>query len=622
MDGGKLLDKIKGPQDLKTLSKNEISNLCCEIREKLVDTISLNGGHLASNLGVVELTMALHLVFNSPEDQFVWDVGHQSYVHKLLTGRYDLFDTIRKFDGISGFTKPCESVHDPFGAGHSSTSISAACGLAMAKTIKNEDGYVIAIIGDGALTGGLAYEGMNNAGRTKEKLIVVLNDNKMSISKNVGAIARHLAKIRARPFYFKFKDAVEFLLVHTPIIGKKIRNAIYASKSAIKNSLYHSTIFEEMGFIYLGPADGHNIEEVSSLLERAKKLNKPTFVHVMTVKGKGYTYAEQNPKAFHGVSSFDVETGGLISATGNKTFSDIFGETLCTMARADENICAITAAMASGTGLSEFASIFPNRFFDVGIAEEHAVVFAAGLAKNGMKPVFAVYSTFLQRAYDQIIHDAAIQGLKIVLAIDRAGIVGEDGETHQGIFDASFLNTIPGMTIYSPTTGDELSNFLMAAVYECDGPAAVRYPRGCEPWMPENFCSTFSAFDLYGEGSMNILIVTYGKLFSHAAKAQNMLSAQGYNVSVLKLNRIKPIDKACFDIASFYKQIFFFEEGIMTGGIGEHFCEKLFEYGFKGKIKNFGINNRFIPQGEVERLYIMLGLDAKGIVDTVLKEII
>jgi len=622
MDGGKLLDKIKGPQDLKTLSKNEISNLCCEIREKLVDTISLNGGHLASNLGVVELTIALHLVFNSPEDQFVWDVGHQSYVHKLLTGRYDLFDTIRKFDGISGFTKPCESVHDPFGAGHSSTSISAACGLAMAKTIKNEDGYVIAIIGDGALTGGLAYEGMNNAGRTKEKLIVVLNDNKMSISKNVGAIARHLAKIRARPFYFKFKDAVEFLLVHTPIIGKKIRNAIYASKSAIKNSLYHSTIFEEMGFIYLGPADGHNIEEVSSLLERAKKLNKPTFVHVMTVKGKGYTYAEQNPKAFHGVSSFDVETGGLISATGNKTFSDIFGETLCTMARADENICAITAAMASGTGLSEFASIFPNRFFDVGIAEEHAVVFAAGLAKNGMKPVFAVYSTFLQRAYDQIIHDAAIQGLKIVLAIDRAGIVGEDGETHQGIFDASFLNTIPGMTIYSPTTGDELSNFLMAAVYECDGPAAVRYPRGCEPWMPENFCSTFSAFDLYGEGSMNILIVTYGKLFSHAAKAQNMLSAQGYNVSVLKLNRIKPIDKACFDIASFYKQIFFFEEGIMTGGIGEHFCEKLFEYGFKGKIKNFGINNRFIPQGEVERLYIMLGLDAKGIVDTVLKEII
>jgi len=622
MDGGKLLDKIKGPQDLKTLSKNEISNLCCEIREKLVDTISSNGGHLASNLGVVELTIALHLVFNSPEDQFVWDVGHQSYVHKLLTGRYDLFDTIRKFDGISGFTKPCESSHDPFGAGHSSTSISAACGLAMAKAIKNEDGYVIAIIGDGALTGGLAYEGMNNAGRTKEKLIVVLNDNKMSISKNVGAIARHLAKIRARPLYFKFKDAVEFLLVHIPVIGKKIRNAIYASKSVIKNSLYHSTIFEEMGFIYLGPADGHNIEEVSSLLERAKKLNKPTFVHVMTVKGKGYTYAEQNPKAFHGVSSFDVETGGLISATGNKTFSDIFGETLCTMARADENICAITAAMASGTGLSEFASIFPNRFFDVGIAEEHAVVFAAGLAKNGMKPVFAVYSTFLQRAYDQIIHDAAIQGLKIVLAIDRAGIVGEDGETHQGIFDASFLNTIPGMTIYSPTTGDELSNFLMAAVYECDGPAAVRYPRGCEPWMPENFCSTFSAFDLYGEGSMNILIVTYGKLFSHAAKAQNMLSAQGYNVSVLKLNRIKPIDKACFDIASFYKQIFFFEEGIMTGGIGEHFCEKLFEYGFKGKIKNFGINNRFIPQGEVERLYIMLGLDAKGIVDTVLKEII
>ena len=622
MDGGKLLDKIKGPQDLKTLSKNEISNLCCEIREKLVDTISLNGGHLASNLGVVELTMALHLVFNSPEDQFVWDVGHQSYVHKLLTGRYDLFDTIRKFDGISGFTKPCESVHDPFGAGHSSTSISAACGLAMAKTIKNEDGYVIAIIGDGALTGGLAYEGMNNAGRTKEKLIVVLNDNKMSISKNVGAIARHLAKIRARPFYFKFKDAVEFLLVHTPIIGKKIRNAIYASKSAIKNSLYHSTIFEEMGFIYLGPADGHNIEEVSSLLERAKNLKKPTFVHVMTVKGKGYTYAEQNPKAFHGVSSFDVETGGLISATGNKTFSDIFGETLCIMAHADETICAITAAMASGTGLSEFASIFPNRFFDVGIAEEHAVVFAAGLAKNGMKPVFAVYSTFLQRAYDQIIHDAAIQGLKIVLAIDRAGIVGEDGETHQGIFDASFLNTIPGMTIYSPTTGDELRNFLMAAVYECDGPAAVRYPRGCEPWMPENFCPTFGAFDLYGEGSMNILIVTYGKLFSHAAKAQNMLSAQGYNVSVLKLNRIKPIDKACFDIASFYKQIFFFEEGIMTGGIGEHFCEKLFEYGFKGKIKNFGINNRFIPQGEVERLYIMLGLDAKGIVDTVLKEII
>ena len=619
MDDGNLLGHIHGPQDVKKLNPAQIGQLCEELRERLIETVSNNGGHLASNLGVVELTVALHRVFSSPQDQIVWDVGHQSYVHKLLTGRGDRFDTIRQYGGLSGFTKPRESPHDPFGAGHSSTSISAACGLAAAKAMRQEDGYVVAVIGDGALTGGLAYEGINNAGRARGKLIVVLNDNKMSISKNVGAIARHLAIIRAKPWYFKVKDFVEKILMHTPIFGRHIRNALLASKNAIKNTLYHSTIFEEMGLVYLGPVDGHDVESVSRLLERAKTLRKPALVHVMTVKGKGYTYAERNPRAFHGVSPFDAETGD-VAAAGEESFSSVLGNFLCDAAESNDKVCAITAAMAAGTGLTTFASRFHHRFFDVGIAEEHAAVFAAGLARNGMLPVFAVYSTFFQRAYDQVIHDVALQHLKVIFAVDRAGIVGEDGETHQGIFDAAFLNSVPGLTVYSPATYGELCNDMAQAMYEVEGPAVVRYPRGAEPELPDDFVPSFRNFDLYGEGRADILLVTYGRLFANAARAARTLREEGLDVSVLKLNRICPIDAVCYDVAACFSSIFFFEEGIRAGGIGEHFGAELMEKGYHGIYRISAIADRFVPQGSMPQLLADLHLDADGMMQAVLAQ--
>jgi 1-deoxy-D-xylulose-5-phosphate synthase len=619
MGSDSMLGKINGPDDLKKLNRTELEKLCSEIREELIETIATNGGHLASNLGVVELTVALHRVFDSPNDQIVWDVGHQCYPHKLLTGRYKEFHSIRKLGGLSGFTRSCESEHDPFGAGHSSTSISAAFGLAKAKMLKNEDGHVVAVLGDGSLTGGLAYEGMNNAGRSKAKLLVILNDNKMSISKSVGAIARHLAVIRVKPWYFNVKDNVEWILLHTPLIGQKIRNALIKSKSVIKNILYHSTIFEEMGFYYLGPVDGHDIDAISNLLRRAKKLNCPVFLHLITVKGKGYTFAEQDPRGFHGVSKFDIDTGDPIDPTPGSSFSDVFGKLICTAAENDDKICAITAAMTSATGLTQFAEQYKDRFFDVGIAEEHAVVFAAGLAKNGMIPVVAVYSTFLQRAYDQILHDVAIQKLKVVFAIDRAGIVGTDGETHQGLFDTAFLNSVPHMTIYSPSTNDELRAFLYDAIYGADGPAAVRYPRCCEYGIPEDFTPAYGSFDLYGKGG-DVLIVTYGRLFSEAAAALAKISGKGIGASILKINRIKPIAQNCFDIASRFKTVLFFEEGIQSGGIGEHFGIVLNELGFDGKFRLFAIKDAFVEHGGVTELLSKFGLDSRSIAETVFRE--
>lgn len=620
MESGRLLDNINSPRDVKKLSLEQLEQLCTEIREELINTLSKNGGHLASNLGVVELTVSIHRVFNSPQDQIVWDVGHQCYTHKLLTGRREKFSTIRKLGGISGFTKQYESEHDPYGAGHSSTSISAAAGLARAKTLNGEDGFVIAIIGDGALSGGLSYEGLNNAGRGHDKLIIILNDNKMSISRNVGAMARHLAILRIKPWYFKVKDIVEDILEHIPVVGSKIRDILARQKSLIKNALYHSTIFEDMGFIYLGPVDGHNIEQTTRLLERAKTLKKPSVIHVMTVKGKGYTFAEDNPSFFHGVSKFDVDTGDPISPLTKDTYSEIFGKSLCDLAKDDERICAITAAMTDGTGLSQFAANFKERFFDVGIAEEHAVVFAAGLATNGMIPVFAVYSSFLQRAYDQIIHDAALQKLKVVLAIDRAGLVGEDGETHQGIFDTAFLNTIPKITVYSPSTKEELQKFFNAAVYECEGPSAVRYPRGAPEDNPEGFCPSFGNYDLYKADGKDILLVTYGRLFFNAARAVHILEKKQIHAAVLKLNRIIPIDESCYEICHSYKRIIFFEEAIKSGGIGEHFASGLIEHGYKGGCKVFAIDNKFVEQGSVNKLLSLLGLSADGMVQTVIRE--
>lgn len=621
MNKGRLLDQIDSPKDLNCLSLKELTLLCNEIREELIITVSKNGGHLASNLGAVELTVALHRIFDSPKDQIVWDVGHQSYTHKLLTGRRKHFDTIRKYGGISGFTKFYESAHDPFGAGHSSTSISAAAGLARAKTLSGDDGYVIAVIGDGALSGGLAYEGLNNAGRSRDRLIIILNDNKMSISQNVGAMARHLALLRMKPWYFKVKDFIEHLLERIPGIGPAIRRALVRSKSAIKNILYHSTIFEDMGFIYLGPVDGHNLEQTMRLLERAKTLKKPALIHVMTVKGKGYTFAENDPGHFHGVSKFDVDTGDPICPASKDTYSEIFGRQLCLFAESDKRICAITAAMKDGTGLCEFSRLYKNRFFDVGIAEEHAVVFAAGLARNGMIPVFAVYSTFLQRSYDQIIHDVALQNLKVIFAIDRAGIVGEDGETHQGIFDAAFLNSVPGMTVYSPATKSELQNFLHTALYECDGPCALRYPRGTPCKNHKAFKPSFGNYDLIDiKNGANVLIITYGRMFFSALDANELLAQKNAGTAILKLNRITPVDEQCYEAAKRYKTVLFFEEGIKSGGIGEHFGTRLFEHGFLGKYKVYAIDNEFVKQGSPEKLLSLLGLDDKGMAKAVLQE--
>lgn len=622
MESSSLLETIGSPDDLKKLNSSQLYQLCCELREKLINTVSLNGGHLASNLGVVELTVALHSVFESPKDEIVWDVGHQAYTHKLLTGRQKKFSTLRQCGGMSGFTKPCESSHDPYGAGHSSTSISAACGLARAKTLLHEDGYVIAVIGDGALTGGLAYEGMNNAGRCGDRLIVILNDNKMSISKNVGAMARHLSIIRAKPLYFKMKDSLEDVLSHMPHIGPKLRRVLVASKSAVKNILYHSNIFEEMGFAYLGPVDGHNIEDMRRLFIRAKHAKCPTLIHVMTIKGKGYQFAENNPRRYHGVSCFDVETGEPVSVTEGKTYSGVFGSTLCALADDDERICAITAAMAAGTGLSGFAEKYKNRFFDVGIAEEHAVVFGAGLASGGLLPVFAVYSTFLQRAYDQILHDAALQKLNVVFAIDRAGFIGQDGETHQGIYDAAYLNTIPGITVYSPSTFDELTEDLKTAVYDTDGPVAVRYPRGQQDSIPEGFHPSCGSFDLYmpDTSKADVLLVTYGRLFSKAAAALEKLLKNGVHAYILKLNRIKPIDPDCIDTAMEFSKVLFFEEGIKAGGIGEHFGIRLIESGFSGSYRVYAVDDAFVKQGTVTEQLSAFGLDAAGMAETVLRE--
>lgn len=613
-----LLKKIHFSSDVKKLPVEKLDALCSEIRETLIETVSKSGGHLSPNLGVVELTVALHRVFDLPQDQIVWDVGHQCYTHKLLTGRMEQFGTLRAEDGISGFPKRSESDCDAFNAGHSSTSISAAFGLLNAKALLQEPGKVIAVIGDGALTGGLSYEGLNNAGRYHKNFIVILNDNKMSISRNVGAMARYLAIIRTKPGYSRVKHNVDRVLRKTPLLGKALLNTLTKSKSAIKNAMYPSTIFEEMGFRYIGPIDGHDIPQLMQALEQAKNEDSPVLVHVCTIKGKGYTFAEKNPRGFHGTSAFDIENGEKIFS--RDSFSDVFGDELVRRAKEDRRICAITAAMKLGTGLSGFAQDFKDRFFDVGIAEEHAVTFAAGLAANRMLPVFAVYSTFLQRAYDQVIHDAAIQNLKVVLAIDRAGLVGDDGETHQGIFDVSFLNAVPNVTIFSPCYFEELREDLRMAFYEAPGVVAVRYPRGIEPDMPEGFLPSGKAYAVYqGQRSATLpasaLLVTYGRLFEQACKAQKILESLSIRIDILKLNQIKPIEQTAVELSCKYNTIFFFEEGMACGGVGSLWNLMLARRNYKGKYFLRAIEDRFIAQATVCRQLQLCGLDAQGMAD-------
>lgn len=613
---GKYLEKIQAPQDIKTLNNGQLAELCDEIRQTIIETVSNNGGHLASNLGVVELTVALALAFDLPKDTIVWDVGHQSYPYKLLTGRYSKFSTIRQEGGLSGF--PCveESEYDTFTTGHSSTSISSALGISQANALQSKDGYVVAVIGDGALSGGLAYEGLNNAGRFHKNLIVILNDNNMSISKNVGSMARYLTYIRTKPGYIKIKNNLENSLNRLPIVGKPVGATLRHIKKNIKKVFYNSTIFEDFGFAYYGPFDGHNIHELRETLESAKLIQKPVLLHVRTYKGKGYQYAEQAPTIYHGLSGFDVFTGD----TGEKShsFSDVFGETLCNLAESNDKICAITAAMQNGTGLAEFREKFRSRFFDVGIAEEHAVTFAAGLAAGGMLPVFAVYSTFLQRSYDELIHDAAMQNRKMILAVDRAGVVGDDGKTHQGVFDAAYLQTIPNITVYSPTYFDELKIQLTHLINDGAGLSAVRYPRGKELYKPSYFNSTTSAFSVYGSDTSDVCIVTYGRIFSFASEAVEALSATGISAKIVKLNKIIPIDSNAVLAASICKNVFFFEEGIARGGIGEHFSYLLTKTDFNGNYHLTAINDPFIGHAPIFRSLEKLSLSTKAMIDAVL----
>lgn len=606
-----LLNKINLPDDIKNMTKEELEQLCKSIRQLMISTVSKNGGHLASNLGVVELTVAIHRCFKSPQDKIVFDVGHQCYTHKIITDRLNEFHTLRTKDGISGFPKPSESEHDSFVAGHSSTSISAGFGMSQAKTISRQDGHVICIIGDGALSGGLSYEALNNAGRSHDKLIVILNDNKMSISKNVGAMSRYLALIRTRPRYFKFKSTTDKVLTNIPIIGKPLRTCIYKIKSAVKSIFYRSTIFEDMGFDYLGPVDGHDIEKLEAILNVAKTMRRPVLLHVNTMKGKGYSFAEKVPNAFHGVSSFDVDTGERIGS--EKCFSSQFGETLLSLAKEDNRICGITAAMCESTGLEPFKKEFKNRFYDVGIAEQHAVTFSAGLSISGFVPVFAVYSTFLQRAYDQILHDAAISNLKLVLAVDRAGVVGEDGETHQGLFDVSFLSSIPNVTIYSPTTFKELEFDLKNAIYQDEGVVAVRYPRGKQPLLPEDYKSENAPFVIYGDKNAKILVVTYGRQFANVAVAVNKLKDEGISIKVIKLNKIKPIDDKAIESVLNSKKIYFFEEGMRSGSVSERFATRAFENGYSGNISITAVDDVFIPHATVSETLKALSLDSDSI---------
>lgn len=606
------LDRIKSPADLEDMSLDELNILCSEIRKKLIETVSKNGGHLASNLGAVELTVALHKVFHGTDDSIVWDVGHQCYTHKILTGRLDEINTIRTEGGLSGFPKREESPFDAFNAGHSSTSISAAYGIARAKNLLDVDGYTLAVIGDGALTGGLAYEALNNAGRYKKNFIVILNDNNMSISKNVGSVAKYLKGMRIKPGYLRIKSHVEKVLSHIPVLGNSIRNIIRRSKSTLRSLVYKSTLFDDMGFTYYGPINGHDINQLINFFTAAKKLTRPVLIHVVTTKGKGYSFAENDPKSFHGISAFDVDTGEPISS--KKGYSHVFGEKLCQMAQRDKRICAITAAMASGTGLAKFACDYKDRFFDVGIAEEHAVTFAGGLAAEGMLPVFAVYSTFLQRSIDQIIHDIAMQKLHVIIAVDRAGIVGEDGETHQGVFDVALLNPVPNLVIYSPCYFDELRRDMQTAAYTNNNTIVIRYPRGCESYKPKDFICGNKTYDIYGDQSSDILLITYGKLFSYGAKALEKLKRENISICILKLNRIKPIPKESIAFAMGFKKIFFFEEGMATGGVGEHFNYDLTKRHYSGKFTITAIDDKYVKQAKVESSLKQLKLDSEGMV--------
>lgn len=609
-----ILERINSPADVKRLSGEETALLCEELRQFLVEQVSRTGGHLASNLGVVELTVAIHRVFDTARDRLVLDVGHQCYVHKALTGRRELFGTLRQFGGLSGFPKPYESGHDAFVAGHASDSVSVALGMARARTLLAKDYHVVAVIGDGALGGGLSFEGLNDAGGSGEPLVVILNDNGMSIDRNVGGLSKHLSRMRTDPEYYEFKKKYRKTLEKLPA-GRTLYEWSHEVKSAVKKTLLPplSTVFEEMGFSYMGPVDGHDIQRLTAVLREAREAKRPVLVHVHTVKGNGYAYALREPERFHGVPPFDPATGKVRKESG-ETFSHVFGETLCQLARQDDRVCAITAAMADGTGLTDFAKEFPRRFFDVGIAEGHGVAMAGGMAKQGLVPVFAVYDTFLQRGYDMLVQDLALEKLHAVLAVDRCGIVGADGETHHGCLD--YLSQIPGMTVLVPASFDELRQMLRRAVEDIPGPVAVRYPRGGENGYAGGWNG--DAVQVLREGG-DAAVVTCGILTGETLRAADALQAEGIGVRVVKLAQVSPLDgKELCAALDGVKRLVVAEDQLRAGGLGERLSALLLEQDAGiGKIRLRNAGTALPTQGSTAQLWHELGLDAEGIAQAV-----
>lgn len=616
----KLLNKINSPEDLKKLNLEQLNILADEIRQFLIDSISKTGGHLSSNLGVVELTIALHYCFDLSKDRVVWDVGHQSYIHKILTGRKQKFNTIRKLGGLSGFPKRNESIYDAFDTGHSSTSISAALGYAKARDLSKKDYHVIAVIGDGSMTGGLAYEALNNAGRTNTNLIVILNDNEMSISKNVGSLAKHLNDIRTAEKYLEVKHDLNSVLSKIPKVGHRLKRIVDKVKEDIKYIFVPGGIFNELGFKYVGTINGHNIKELIKVFNNAKRVKGPVLLHIHTKKGKGYKYAEKYPESYHGVDSFDIVTGKPIKPKSGMTYSDVFGESMVELATKYPKLVAITAAMKHGTGLAAFQKKYPKRFFDVGIAEAHAVTFAGGLAAAGYKPVFSVYSSFLQRGYDEIVHDICIQNLPVIFAIDRAGIVGSDGETHQGILDISFLSSIPNLIMMAPKNGLELKDMLEFAV-NCNCPVAIRYPKGKINDSLDRYREqiVMGKSEIIRDGN-KLAIFALGDMVEKSYEAIKILECNGLNPMLVNARFVQPLDcEILKKVSQSCNYIFTVENNICSGGFGSKVLEKLSDCKIRNlEVQQISFPNKFIEQGSCDELFKIYGLDSTGIAEKIL----
>ena len=614
----KYLAKLNFPQDLKNMIFDELELLTYEIRDFLVEEISKTGGHLSSNLGIVELTIALHKVFNTPKDKIIWDVGHQSYVHKILTGRADRFSSLRQFGGLSGFPKCNESEYDVFDTGHSSTSVSVGLGFAAARDLAGENYEVISVIGDGAMTGGLAFEALNNVDNLNSKLIVILNDNGMSISPNTGGFPKYLGRLRSSRKYISMKEQIKKNVSKVPLIGDNIVAGMHYAKDTLKYAMIDGVMFEELGFRYFGPVDGHDLKELCETLELAKNAEEPVFIHVMTQKGKGYSKAETNPNVFHGIGPFDMETGQLISKTSSPSYSRVFGNKLIDLADKNEKIVAVSAAMIEGTGLDKFSNTFPDRTFDVGIAEGHAVTFAAGLAKSGFRPFVAIYSTFLQRAYDQIIEDVCLQNLPVILCLDRAGIVGADGETHHGILDLSYLRSIPNMTVLAPKDGRELEEMMEYAL-TLNSPCAIRYPRGTAPQVAQDISFIPNRSQQLTSGK-DAEIWAAGAMVQKALDAAEILKKHDIEVSVVNIAAIAPLDtETLYASADRYPLIVTLEDNLIAGGIGEGIAALLTNC--DTRVINIGWPSRFIEQGTCEELYRKYNMDAESIAERIVQEL-